>query len=162
MGKPARAKYAAIWVASVLLPHPPFRLTSAIVGISSRLCLKGLIDKGFTKNLSLQRATSALCGRAGPVTFANRGKSNQKRLPLHPASSSGARNGRDPHKSPGRCAHAQPLGSWCGSTTARRSAPRRGLKGRSNSCLIASQLANRNPDASVLATVAKVVRTKRI
>ena len=40
-------------------------------------------------------ATSALHGRAGPVTFANRGKSNQKRLPLHPASSSGARNGRD-------------------------------------------------------------------
>ncbi len=40
-------------------------------------------------------AKSALYGRAGPVTFANRGKSNQKRLPLHPASSCGARNGRD-------------------------------------------------------------------
>ena len=40
-------------------------------------------------------ATFALYGRAGPVTFCNRAKSNQKRLPLHPASSSGARNGRD-------------------------------------------------------------------
>ena len=30
-------------------------------------------------------ATSALCGHAGPVTFANRGKSDQKRLPLLPA-----------------------------------------------------------------------------
>ena len=40
-------------------------------------------------------ATSALYRRAGPVTFANCGKSNQKRLLLHPASSSGARNGRD-------------------------------------------------------------------
>jgi hypothetical protein len=39
--------------------------------------------------------TLALHGRAGPVTFCNRAKSNQKRLPLHPASSSGARTGRD-------------------------------------------------------------------
>jgi len=39
-------------------------------------------------------ATLALYGRAGPVTFANRGKSNQKRSPVHPSSSSGARNRR--------------------------------------------------------------------
>ena len=36
----------------------------------------------------------------------------------------GARNGRDPHKSPESCANAQPVGSWCGSWTARCSAPR--------------------------------------
>ena len=41
----------------------------------------------------------------------------------------GARNGRDPHKSPESCANAQPVGSWCGSTTARCSAPRRGVTG---------------------------------
>ena len=38
-----RARNAAILVASVLLPQPPFRLTSATVGIVSRLCLKLLI-----------------------------------------------------------------------------------------------------------------------
>ena len=57
---------------------PPFALSAA----------KGLLERRFAF------ATLALHGRAGPVTFCNRAKSNQKRLPLHPASSSGARNGR--------------------------------------------------------------------
>ena len=49
---------------------------------------------GFAER-PLSVATSALYGRAGPVTVCNRAKSNQKRLPLHPASPCGARNGRD-------------------------------------------------------------------
>ena len=40
-------------------------------------------------------AKSALYGRAGPVTFGSRPKSNQKRLPLLPALSSSARVVRD-------------------------------------------------------------------
>ncbi len=58
---------------------PPFAL-SLVVGSAQR-------TSAF--------ATLALYGRAGPVTFGSRPKSNQKRLPLHPAASSGARNGRD-------------------------------------------------------------------
>jgi hypothetical protein len=90
-------------------------------------------------------ATSALCGRAGPVTFANRGKSNQKRLPLHPASSSGARVSRDARSWQVRVARilrcryaecAQENSSW----TAKRSAPRRGLKGLRTRYLIDSRL----------------------
>ena len=50
--------------------------------------VEGHVQRGFAS------ATLALHGRAGPVTFCNRAKSNQKRLPLHPASSCGARNGR--------------------------------------------------------------------
>jgi hypothetical protein len=47
-----------------------------------------------TRSANQAFPTHALHGRAGPVTFCSRAKSNQKRLPLHPASSCGARKGR--------------------------------------------------------------------
>jgi ABC-type uncharacterized transport system ATPase subunit len=79
-----------------------------------------------------QELLAALSGestRAPRVTFWHCPKV-PKRLAPNPAVPCGARNGRDPHKSPESCANAQPVGSWCGSTTARCSAPRRGVTGR--------------------------------
>ena len=78
-------------------------------------------------------ATCALYGRAGPVTFANRGKSNQKRLPhtpLHPPvlATDGMRQWHTKASLTLRRVCADDA-----STTARYSAPQRELKGRFDS-----------------------------
>ena len=93
---------------------PPFALSVS----------KGLMER------ALMFATLALYGRAGPVTFGIRPKSNPKGLPLHPACSLRCSQRAGPAQIARWRANRALVGSWCGSTTARCSAPRRGLKVR--------------------------------
>ncbi len=99
------------------------------------------VSKGCTERWGLLAAASFR--PLGELLFVPP-KSNQKARPGTPLVSCGARNGRDQNKSPDG-ALPRAVGSWFWSTTARCSAPRRGLTGRSRQHLIASRLGYGNP-----------------
>ena len=77
-----------------------------------------------------RRANKPGLGPAAELLFGIAQKVTKKASPCSPPVSSSARVVRAENKSPESCADAQPVGSWCGSTTARCSAPRRGVTGR--------------------------------
>ncbi len=91
-------------------------------------------------------ATSALCGRAGPVTFlASPRKVTKRRRPQYSPCSCGARNRRDQNKSPDG-ALPRAVGSWFWSWTACCSAPRGRIHGDPSSrFLVASRYLFRKP-----------------